>query len=208
MIKRENESIIRNHGGEICDWLPSYDPDIPPRDSLAVARRALVLNATLQLVFNAPIPIIRRWISANRLDGDLVESEKLILARSNDALTEQERTDLYWQIEALWALVWTGGFINELPFNLPVGSNLASLFPKLQHNEDGSNFLLRFHLRPHLQLFRMLDLYYRLHWWTRSAHLRGQRTGEVIIDMVMERRKALAWVLCPEGDWDSVDLST
>lgn len=25
--KRDNESIIRKHGGQICDWLPWPDPE-------------------------------------------------------------------------------------------------------------------------------------------------------------------------------------
>src|SRR5687767_4054514 len=62
-IKRDNEAIIRMHGGQICDWLPSPDPDAPQRDVGAVARRALILNAMLQVAFKAPIPIIKRWIS-------------------------------------------------------------------------------------------------------------------------------------------------
>jgi hypothetical protein len=63
-------------------------------------------------------------------------------------------------------------------------------------------------LRPREELFRMLDLYYRLHWWTRNAQLQGQQTGNVSLDIIMERRKALEWVLNAEDDWDNVEMST
>ncbi len=63
-------------------------------------------------------------------------------------------------------------------------------------------------LRSHEELFRMLDLYYRLHWWTRNAQLTGQDTGEVRLDIIMERRKALEWIMDANCDWDSVELST
>jgi hypothetical protein len=142
------------------------------------------------------------------LDNELVESEQAILGKSNADLTEQEKANLFWYLEALWALAWAGSLIDQLPFDKPVGNNLASLLPNLQQNEDGSKFLKRMRLRPHDELFRMLDLYYRLHWWTRNAQLQGQSTGNVSIDIIMERRKALEWLLNAEDDWDNVEMST
>lgn len=50
-----------------------------------------------------------------------------------------------------------------MPFNMPVGNDLASFFPNLQRNADGSEVLKRMRLRAHDELFRMLDLYYQLH---------------------------------------------
>jgi hypothetical protein len=208
VIRRDNEALIRKHGGQICDWLPSPDPDSPMRDVQAVGRRALVLNAMLQIAFKAPIPIIERWISANGLDDDLVESERAILRKSKGTLTQQQQASLYWCIEALWALVWAESLIKQLPFDKCVGNNLASLCPNLQKGEGGSKFLERVQLRPHAELFRMLDLYYRVHWWTRNSQLQAQPTGDVSIDIVMERRKALEWVLNAENDWDNVEMST
>lgn len=207
-IKRQNEETIRNHGGQICDWLPWPDPDAPQRDTPAVVRRALVLNAMLQIAFKAPTSFIKKWIGENGLENDLVDSEREILNRPNAELTQQEQANLFWYLEALWALVWATGLIDELPFDHKVGSNLASLCPSLQRNEDGSKFINRMNLRSHEELYQMLDLYYRLHWWTRNAELQGQQTGNVSIDIIMERRKALEWVLNAEDDWDNVEMST
>jgi hypothetical protein len=162
----------------------------------------------LQIAFKAPIPFIRQWIVENGLEDDLVESERLILDKSGADLTEQELVDLHWYLEALWALAWAGGLIDELFFDQPVGDNLASLCPNLQRNEPGSNFIQRMRLRPHTELFRMLDLYYRLHWWTREAQLQGQATGDASSDIIVERRKALEWVLDARNDWDHVQLTT
>ncbi len=162
----------------------------------------------LQIAFRAPIPIIRQWIRDHWLDADLVESERSVLKKSNADLTEQEQLNLHWYLEALWALAWAGGLIDRLPFDQPVGNNLASLCPNLQRNEDGLQFTRRIRLRPHAELFGMLDLYYRLHWWTRNAQLHGRPTGNVSIDIIMERRKALERVLDARHDWDNVEMST
>ncbi len=61
---------------------------------------------------------------------------------------------------------------------------------------------------PRQELFMMLDLYYRLHWWMRDSELTGRDTGDVRLDIVMERRKALEWVMDLFCDWDSVEMST
>jgi hypothetical protein len=63
-------------------------------------------------------------------------------------------------------------------------------------------------LRPSDELFRMLDLYYRLHWWTRNSQLTGKDTSVVRLDIIMERRKALEWIMDPTCDWDNVEMST
>jgi hypothetical protein len=54
----------------------------------------------------------------------------------------------------------------------------------------------------------MRDLSYRFHWWTRDAQLKGQGTGYERLDIVMERRKALEWILDCEMDWDDIPLCT
>lgn len=208
LVKRENEAMIRAHGGETCDSLPLLDDDALARDAQAAARRALVLNAMLQISFKAPIAVVRDWIASNGLDGELSSSERAILEKDDADLTEQERTDLYWYIEALWALTWAAGKVEDLAFNKPVGPELASLMPNLRENERGEAFMSQAKLRPRQELYRMTDLYYRLHWWTRTAQLHGEPSGDARLDIVMERRKALEWLLNENGTWDEVELST
>jgi hypothetical protein len=54
----------------------------------------------------------------------------------------------------------------------------------------------------------MLDLYYRLHWWVRDAQLNRYPSDPVSIDIIMERRKSLEWLLDSASDWDHIELST
>jgi hypothetical protein len=100
------------------------------------------------------------------------------------------------------------GLVEEMAFDRGVEDFMAGLSPNLQKNEDGSKFRLRMKLRPYAELFAMRDLAYRFHWWTRDAGLKGEDTGEVNPDSVMERRKALEWILDRQSDWDDMELST
>ncbi len=208
IVKSESEAIILRAGGEICDWLPILDGDAQPRKLAAVVRRALILNALLQIHFEAPVEVIRDWIERHGLADDLAASERTILAKDNGDLSKQQRIDLYWYIEALWALAWVGSLVDDLPFDEGVQDSLASFSPNLQDDENGSKYAGKMRLRPRDEIFRMLDLYYRLHWWTFNSHLTGKDTGNVQLDIIMERRKALEWVMDPACDWDSVDLGT
>src|SRR5688572_1751341 len=97
-VKRDSEAIIRRAGGDICDWLPFLDREAKPRELDGVVRRALILNAMLQIYFKAPVAVIKEWITRNGLADDLSESEREILDKEDDELTEQERINLYWYI--------------------------------------------------------------------------------------------------------------
>ena len=91
----------------------------------------------VQVAFNAPKEVIRTWLGQNGLSSALSCRERGILADDGD-LKEQERTGLYWYIEALWALAWVGSFIPRLSPTAPVGSNLAALLPDIRVNESGA----------------------------------------------------------------------
>jgi len=162
----------------------------------------------LQIAFKAPTDVIKTWLDKNDVSQHLSSNERELLAKTNDDLTQQESTDLYWYIEALWALLWVGGLIDDLAFDRPIQDFMASICPALQHNEDCRKFSEKMNIRSNDEIFRMLDLHYRLHWWTRDGNLNGYDTGDVSLDIVMERRKALEWVMDHTCDWDNVDLST
>jgi hypothetical protein len=201
-VKVMSEKRVIALGGEICDWLPWLDRT-EPRDPEGIISRALVMHAMLQIYFGAPIPVIARWLSSNGLLPALSRHDRLILAKSREALEEQERIDLFWNIEALWALVWVGGLIPAIPVDQPVGDALAGFLPNLQLNEGPTVFSRRFRLRPFPEVFAELDFYFRAHWYARNGSLRNTPTGLFNHDVIMERRKALEWA-CDRTieDWD------
>ena len=206
-VKQDSERIILAKGGRTCDWLPYLDR-AEPRGLDHLVGRALVMNALLNIAFQAPVSVIRNWIEAHRLTPHLSDAERVILTKSNAELSEQESIDLYWYIESLWALMWAGGLIPDLPIDQPVGDNMASLAPNLQTNEGTDKFAEAIRLRPYGELFPMLDLYYRAHWYTEDARINGYATGEISGDVIMERRKALEWLMDRTVDWDDVALNT
>lgn len=166
------------------------------------------MNALLNIAFQAPVSVIRDWIDANGLARHLSSAEQVLLTKSNEELSEQESTNLYWYIEALWALMWAGSLIPDLPIHQPVGDNMVSLAPNLQEAEGTDKFAAVMRLRPYEEMYRMLDLYYRVHWFTEDARINGYATGEISGDVIMERRKALEWLMDKSINWDNVPIDT
>lgn len=62
-------------------------------------------------------------------------------------------------------------------------------------------------LRSYRSLYEMRDLYYRLHWWVNNARKTNESTCDVDFNIVLQRRKALEWILNPDYEWDTIDLS-
>jgi hypothetical protein len=54
----------------------------------------------------------------------------------------------------------------------------------------------------------MLDLYYRAHWFIVDGYVNGYETGDFDGGVIVERRKALEWVLDDTLDWDDIPLDT
>ena len=204
-VKHRSEQIILSAGGEILDWLPTIDV-AEPRTLNEVINRALVLNAMLQLHMNAPKHYIAHWIEENSLLHALTPTESAIL-NSQESLTDEEHYELYWSLESLWAIAWATNLIADLPFNREVGSELAMLSPNLQLNENRSKYETIMRLRSIEEIYTMMDLYYRLHWWVNNAVRINKSTGEVRFEVIKERRKALEWILDRHTVWDQMDLS-
>ncbi len=207
-VRRESQGIITRLGGPRCDWLPWLDRT-EPRDGKETANRALVMNAMVQIRFGAQVGVVKSWIDDNSLSDHLSRRERDLLHGSDEDVTEQDAADLFWYIEALWTLAWVGGLISELPIERGVGGNLASLMPDLRVNERSEQFLPKFQQRSAAEIYRMLDLYYLAHWYARDGQLNRRDTTPFSLDIIMERRKALEWVMDRTiQDWDDTPENT
>ena len=206
-VRRQSEQIVLQAGGRVCDWLPFLDrPQSRSQDELI--GRALVINALINIAFEAPISAINNWIDTHGLNAYLTPDERSLLQKQSADLSEQEITNLEWSIEALWALMWAGSLISDLAIDSPVSDDMVTLVPNLQENETGAKFLDKMRLRPYEELYQMLDLYYRVHWYTEDGRINGYPTGDISSDIVMERRKALEWLMNDASDWDNMSLNT
>ena len=207
-VKKQSEEIILKKGGKICNWLPWIERSEQIRSNEELINRALILNALVNIYFQAPIHIIKSWIEQHNLTSFLSESEKKLLAKTNNELTEQENINIFWFNEALWALMWAGKLIEDLPIDKPVEDYMVELCPNLEQNENDSKFRDKMQIRTSEEIYQKLDLYYRVHWYTFDGLLNKYPTGNMNNSIIMERRKALEWVMDNTLDWDNIPLNT
>jgi hypothetical protein len=207
IIRSDSLAAIKKLGGKSPDYLPYFE-QTEPRTGQEAIERTLVMLGMLHIHFRAPIPVIAKWVSDNRLETALSAREKAILTETQ-TLTEQQNIDLYWYIEALWTLAWAGSLVRDLPLEEPVGDALMYLLPDIRKNEGRDLLENKFRLRASREIYSQLDLYYLAHWYARDGRLRGYPTSPFNLDVIMERRKTLQWLNDRSyPDWDGVSLDT
>jgi hypothetical protein len=207
IIKDKNTKKLRSSGIDVIEHLPYLDnPEF--RNPEEIARRTLVLIALFQLHLQAPKEIIKKWLSENELITNLTENELEYLETDYTELPEQTQTDIYWFVEAVWSFAWIGGLHNNLTLNTGVEDTLATLIPNIAKNEPAQKFISHFKLRSQVEIFEMLDIFYRAHWFARNNNLTGKQCDKVDLDLITERRKALEYTVYKEFDWDEISLDT
>jgi hypothetical protein len=205
-IKKINDAIIAQKGYRVNDWLPILE--IPTlKDIEEIKGRMSVMNALINIAFEAPTYIIREWIENNNLVKFLSNSEKEILKKENDDLTDFEVSSLSWYLESLWAFLWVTKMIDKLDAEIHVGDNLALLVPNLQKGEDNLKIENIKEIRSEIEIYTMLDYYFRLHWYCVDERLIGKQ-AKLNEGQIYERRKSLEWVNNIENDWDNAEMST
>ena len=206
-IKNRNTKQLRSLGIEVLEHLPYLDnPEF--RESEKIARRMMILTALFQLNLKAPKEIIKKWLEENGLITYLNKEELEYLETEYSELSEQTQIDIYWFVEAIWTFAWIGGLHNNLTLNTGVEDSLATLIPNIAKNEPAEKFISDFRLRNQLEIFEMLDKFYRAHWFAKNNNLTGEKSDKVDLDIIIERRKALEFTVYKEIDWNEISLDT
>lgn len=205
-IKSKNDKIISEKGLRFNNWLPILEtPALRSIDEIKA--RMAVMNALINIGFEAPTFIIKDWIEQQNLSKYLSEEEKEILELENGDLTETQINTFLWYLEALWALMWLTEMIGNLDPEVFVGDEMASLLPNLEQGESNEKLEKLQNIRPEIEVYTMLDFYYRLHWYCVDERI-NNREALLNEGVIYERRKALEWAFNSEHDWDNVEMST
>ncbi|WP_447640309.1 MULTISPECIES: DUF4272 domain-containing protein [Chitinophagaceae] len=206
-IKYNNESLIEKRGFRFNPWLPMIEePHIRTLDD--IKGRMAVMNALINISFEAPIPVIKDWLEQYDLSKYLSNWEKEILEKTNKELSHRETNTLRWYLEALWAFMWATAMIDELDERKWCGDNMVELLPNLEQNEDNAKLEAITTLKPAKELYKMLDYYYRLHWYCVDERINGHEVKNTNEGLIYERRKALEWLLNTENNWDDIEMGT
>lgn len=203
-VAAESEAMILSHGGKVLSSLPYLDRSGVRAESDLIGR-ALALNAIIDLNFNVPTQVVKRWINQHDVARFLTEREASLLDRQ--PIAEHDKNNLAWSLDALWALMWAGRLFESMDFTAPIPNEMYEMCPHVRDGDGPDKFVGKMNLRSFDEIYRSLDLHYRLHWYAFQYQLRGEN-DKFDLSRFIERRRALEWLLSPEETRDTVSLNT
>lgn len=205
-IKRESEETLKNFGASINPALLLIDyQGVRSRDE--IIKRVTIMAGMVYIAYKAPPMVIKEWIEKQGIYEDVTEFEEAILEKSESEITLEDELKLRWYVDSLWALVWVLGINDNFKIDEPVGDTLIQMVPDIRKKEDISK-LKETTMRNEQDIYRQVDLYYRLHWYCVDSRLKGLKQFKFDEGAIMERRRALEWGVAPDEEWDEIELST
>ena len=133
-------------------------------------------------------------------------NEKELRVADNSG-TPQDALDVAWTYECYWVLCWYLGLVEDIrdAENICDCPKAISLF-----NVFLSPDAFQQSCRPRSiqELLDLEDLYFRYHWAIAEQRVNPDAgIGGLNPSVVLERRRALEWLLSTESDWNALTLS-
>ncbi len=180
------------------------DEEVRFRSAKEIADRALVL-AIVAAHAGEPNPeFVRDLIRSLDLAKAVSPDERAFLRKAKpDA---EEAHSLTWRYEACYALLWSVGLEDELPF--PTDQCDANKIVELLLDPEVKQKVAKAKLRPTSEILDAVDLTYRLAWIGQNARMNNQ-PEPISPDVVLERHYAFCWLIRHfNRDWDDVSPDT
>lgn len=206
-IKRKSDEIIKKYGANINPQLPILDYQ-GVRKNDEIIKRVTIMAGMVYIAHQAPPLVIRKWIVEQGLYQYVTEFEKVILEKNEGEVTSEEILKLKWYVESLWALAWVLGINKNFKIDESVGDDLIEMVPDVRKKQNYSILKANTLMLSEKEIYEQADLYYRVHWHCVDTRLKGLNSSKFDEGTIMERRKALDWVITPEKEWDEIDLNT
>jgi hypothetical protein len=200
MVRQRSLFMARRLGYPVDVSLPLLPEGLALRDKDAVVDRMLVLDVMIGCASGLPPEIGADWVEESGIAGAVAPSEEKVLAGRPDEVPVR----LLDRMEALWALGWATSLFRSLDFGRICGPELAMIFGDLEDLRGVRALRKRCKLRRFDEILAACDLARCLHRGIVMADKNGSPPpGKVQPQVIVERRRALEWLLGDTG-WDEV----
>jgi len=180
------------------------------RSQQEIIHRTVALQMVFALRFGFDRDRGLAWLRCNGHREWFTGGETEFLDNDIGRIPKESIQRIEAQVECQWALAWVLGFIRKLSFKSYCGDNLVHMFPNFKIDESMEAFLARSKpkRRSIEEVIEMEDLAYCLHWGIVESRIQLKRApGKVDPYVIIERRRALSWVL-GDGPWDDMPMDT
>lgn len=202
-LRRRSLKIARELGYAENESLPLLDDDIGvTRDKDAIVDRALCLYGTLSVAYGFDRKKALKWIEDQNLSESCTSLEREFLHGAGASSLEMKT-----RVEGLYVMAWVLGLYEDLDFTGLCPSDLVLKFPNIKENEPSMSFRAAVAVIDVVSIVGMADLAYCLHSAIREEELARRPTGRLPAYVIVERRRALEWLLS-EDEFEDVSLDT
>jgi len=145
------------------------------------------------------MPMLEKY---NVLDC-LNSKEKKII---DGTYSKQDVIDIDWAYEAYWALIWYLGLVEDISDASKL-CDCTTAVSFIRNSNSIDEFKSKCNPRSIKELLDMEDLYYRYHWAINEKRVNpNANIGNINASNVLERRRALEWILSAKNDWYEIKI--
>ncbi len=202
-IRDESIGAAKRLGVDVSPRLPLLDVGLEMRNADEAVSRLLAMNAVAATAYGFDKAKAIAWLNQEALTDCLSEQERRFVL---EGVGQPDRFKV--GVEGMWALGWAMGIVSEMNFGKDCDNRFAAMLPNLKASQSSQDFRRKANPRSLKQVVAACDLAYCLHWAIQESELSGKRqTGNLKPYVVVERRRALEWLLSKES-WDGIPLDT
>lgn len=206
---------LKNVGITVNLSLPLLEDSVKVQAIDTIAKRIVILFAfKAMVIYEEDRESIKSFLLKSYKDY-LSHSEYQVLKRLK--LSKQDKVKFSWYSESLYALLWSVNIINSKrmeypPQEIKIDKHYLDLLPP---EEPFLEFKSRLDLREIKSLLLELDFYYHLNWIAKKENekkilgfFKKNKSSTYNISVIMERRRALEWLIYGESNWNDIVLDT
>lgn len=211
--RANNNAFIKSLGIMCYEQLPVIEKVEKIKDIDTICKRAIACFLSCQLACDInedndveeSTEFFKELLERYEVSDKLYENEKQLFTGN---YTKQNAINIAWEYESYWALVWVLGLIDDIKMSDEI-CDCEKAIALFVENEDYNEFKKSCKLRSIDEILDMTDLYFRYHWACVEKSIKPEtEIGNINPDVVIERRKALEWVISDEYDWNNISLDT
>ena len=202
-VRKQSLNIVKRLGYPINERLPILDESVIARTEDNIVDRLIAMLCVAACAYGFDSQKASIWINRES------KSDSLTLKERNFLLDKTgNKSSFMLQIEGMWALAWSINAIPSLDFGEPCSQDFVKRLPDLKCDGSASKFRDAARIRDLSEIVSACDTAYCLHWAIRDSQLRNiKRPGKVEEYVIVERRRALEWLLTDEP-WEDISLDT
>ena len=208
-----NTNYIKSLGVTTYDELANINYTNIYKDLDTICKRAIACLLTVQIAcdvnaggnYNESLAFFKNLLNNFGVMDSLNSKEKRII---DGTYTSQDLIDMDWAYESYWTLCWALNLVDDIKdSNKLCDCEVAMNFVRsIKSYEEFKN---KCHLRTLNEILDMQDLYFRYNWAINNKKLiPSTQIGNLNGDNIIERRRALDWLLQPENDWYNIEMNT